>query len=657
MTFLEAAIEVLRREGKPLHFKELTRLAIKYDLLSVVGRDPEQMMQTRLQAEVRRPTSELTRVSPGVFGLRGQPSRNVRTEGSRPARDTGGPSGTTATADTEQAAARPVERTEEPAASTPTPSAEEPPSRGRSRGRGRDQEHRRRESAAKPGTQNQQKSSPKLEKPAEPSAAADGSTAKAGEQESRRRSQRRRGERQSAAAARESAPGPLFANLTGAGASAGADANVPAALPQAPEGPQRATVSPPSPATTEQPLAPAEEKTAAPPTSAPSAASPTPAPLSRAEEPRKEPAPRPAPEPESIPMVTLPVSETRPAVVPAPAAASAPAAPPPAPPSAVSPVPAPMPSSVLEPKSPAPLGHGPPIVAPPSLLTSSPVLTPVAPGPPSSSSQPMARPLNEAAASPRQMTLADAAYDVLRGSSDGRPIHYRQIAEIAIKRRLVRGEVVDVARALRGAMVREQRQRDGEGLRQRIRSLGQGMFALGERKLEPDLYSAERDLTDRLNRTREATRVTLRRRLRNMPAGPFELLMRLLLEKMGMLGAELIKRGEGVSYYAGPFSRGSRNFKLLCAIRPGEGEISREAVGELRAGVRLRGYDEGLLLCAARLSSPALAEVNAAPGIEAYDQDALTDLLIRHQLGVRRMQIPVDYIDTELWNELLDQSS
>ena len=132
------------------------------------------------------------------------------------------------------------------------------------------------------------------------------------------------------------------------------------------------------------------------------------------------------------------------------------------------------------------------------------------------------------------MALADAAYDVLRGSSDGRPLSGRQIAEIAIKRRLVRGELSDIARSLRGALIREQRQRDSEGLRPRMRSLGQGQYSLGERKLEPELYTAERDLIDRLSRTREATRVALRRRLRSMAAGPFELMMRLLLERMGI---------------------------------------------------------------------------------------------------------------------------
>lgn len=252
--------------------------------------------------------------------------------------------------------------------------------------------------------------------------------------------------------------------------------------------------------------------------------------------------------------------------------------------------------------------------------------------------------------------MADAAFDVLRGSSEGRPLTHRQIADIALKRRLLRGETNDVARALRAALVREQRQRDCDGLRPRMRTVGPGQYMLAERRLEPDLYNAERDFLDRLNRTREATRVALRRRVRQLAPGAFELLMRVLLERIGLAGTELVKRGEAVAYYGGTQTRGTRSVKLLCAIRPGEAELSREAVGELRAGLRARNYDEGLILCAARASTAAVAEVSAVPGIELYDQDALTDLLIRNQLGVRRMTLPIDYLDTELFSELLDQT-
>ena len=54
MTFIEAAIEVLRREGKALHYEKITELAIKYRILSHVGKNPEATMATRLWVRVPR---------------------------------------------------------------------------------------------------------------------------------------------------------------------------------------------------------------------------------------------------------------------------------------------------------------------------------------------------------------------------------------------------------------------------------------------------------------------------------------------------------------------------------------------------------------------------------------------------------------------------
>ncbi len=70
MTFLEAALEVLKREGKPLHYKELTERAMGKKLLTFVGRTPEVTMQTQLTGAVKKaPGSPFVRVKPGVFGL------------------------------------------------------------------------------------------------------------------------------------------------------------------------------------------------------------------------------------------------------------------------------------------------------------------------------------------------------------------------------------------------------------------------------------------------------------------------------------------------------------------------------------------------------------------------------------------------------------
>src|SRR6185295_13560532 len=70
MTFLEAALEVLKREGKPLHYKDLTERAMGKKLLTFVGRTPEVTMQTQLTAAVKKaPGSPFVRVKPGIFGL------------------------------------------------------------------------------------------------------------------------------------------------------------------------------------------------------------------------------------------------------------------------------------------------------------------------------------------------------------------------------------------------------------------------------------------------------------------------------------------------------------------------------------------------------------------------------------------------------------
>jgi hypothetical protein len=70
MTFLEAALEILKRERKPLHYKDLTERAMDKKLLTFVGRTPEVTMQTQLTNAVKKaPGNPFVRVKPGVFGL------------------------------------------------------------------------------------------------------------------------------------------------------------------------------------------------------------------------------------------------------------------------------------------------------------------------------------------------------------------------------------------------------------------------------------------------------------------------------------------------------------------------------------------------------------------------------------------------------------
>jgi len=52
LTFLEAAAAVLRGEGKPLHYREITRLAIEAGMLNTAGKTPEDTMSARLYVDI-----------------------------------------------------------------------------------------------------------------------------------------------------------------------------------------------------------------------------------------------------------------------------------------------------------------------------------------------------------------------------------------------------------------------------------------------------------------------------------------------------------------------------------------------------------------------------------------------------------------------------
>jgi HB1/ASXL restriction endonuclease-like protein with HTH domain/restriction endonuclease len=93
MTFIEAAAEVLRQAGKPLHYKEITELAIAKNLLSHVGKTPEVTMSHRLTAAIKKDDTgvPVVRVRPGVFALREWQTG----EGKKSLRETDGSAGET----------------------------------------------------------------------------------------------------------------------------------------------------------------------------------------------------------------------------------------------------------------------------------------------------------------------------------------------------------------------------------------------------------------------------------------------------------------------------------------------------------------------------------------------------------------------------------
>ena len=74
LDFKAAAREVLREVGHPLHYTDITEIALESGYLVSCGRTPHNTMRARLSVDVRdNPESPFVQTAPGVYGLASKP--------------------------------------------------------------------------------------------------------------------------------------------------------------------------------------------------------------------------------------------------------------------------------------------------------------------------------------------------------------------------------------------------------------------------------------------------------------------------------------------------------------------------------------------------------------------------------------------------------
>ena len=71
LDFKAAAREVLREVGHPLHYTDITEIALESGYLTSTGRTPQNTMRARLSVDVRdNPETPFVQTAPGVYGLK-----------------------------------------------------------------------------------------------------------------------------------------------------------------------------------------------------------------------------------------------------------------------------------------------------------------------------------------------------------------------------------------------------------------------------------------------------------------------------------------------------------------------------------------------------------------------------------------------------------
>ena len=166
MTFLDAAIEILREAKDPMHFSEIAKKAVREKLLSHVGRDPEAAMQSCLNSAVRRGRESgeaiIVRAKPGYYSIR--PGATLPDPPARPG--------------AAEAEAKPAETEAADEAETPEgePAAEAKPRRSarKKTSRGRKDEGKPARGRKKAGAEPKTKDGPEADGAPEGTAAAEG---------------------------------------------------------------------------------------------------------------------------------------------------------------------------------------------------------------------------------------------------------------------------------------------------------------------------------------------------------------------------------------------------------------------------------------------------------------------------------------------------
>jgi hypothetical protein len=547
MTFLEAALEILKRERKPLHYKELTEKAMERKLLTFVGRTPEVTMQTQLTSAVKKaPGAPFVRVKPGVFGLlrypEAAPEPKVQDEKKE-----------------EKKEDKKEDKKEQPAvASTPTEEktaeAGEGLARGRRRRRGGRGRRRDRRPGEETGTDETKIAAPDGE--SAPGAAGEGvqTSALADEQDGEEPNVGSLSPEARAAALAET--GVLEGDLDEA-EEADEEADEEAAgQEESVAGEAGADVV----ASEGNALAEGDERTVP----AEGVAEATPVPVVEGE-------------------AAAPTSTSTRA----------------------------MPSKSAGGSDPSGTGGR------------------------------------------KVMSPVDAAIEILKGQSPGRGVHVRQIADSAIRRRLIHGEPNEAWRVMRAALASEAKERLRAGVRPRIKAAGSGLFALSRRTPDADLEKAEYVFGEARRALRERTLAAVEQRLGELSPASFEAMARVLLQREGFGPATFVKRVDGTIYVEALRGRGFRPSKCLIALRPGITAAGRRALGELRAGIRARSQDEGVLLLAGRLADDAIAEwKQSGQPIEVVDGPAMAETCVRHGIGVISANVAVDLVDADFFAEL-----
>lgn len=194
---------------------------------------------------------------------------------------------------------------------------------------------------------------------------------------------------------------------------------------------------------------------------------------------------------------------------------------------------------------------------------------------------------------------------------------------------------------------------DGKDVCQRMREID----TTEKKKDAPETKSAVNDDDyDHIDSDEEKWRVELSNALHQMDYYAFERLTMRLLRECGFSKVSVTKKSgdEGIDGFGTVVLNGMVSINVAFQCKRYAGTISNSQIRDFR-GSFTAGIEKGIFITTGAFSNPAIQEATnpaKTPTIDLIDGEKLIDLLLEHEIGVKREVKTVYHIDKVFFDEI-----
>lgn len=243
------------------------------------------------------------------------------------------------------------------------------------------------------------------------------------------------------------------------------------------------------------------------------------------------------------------------------------------------------------------------------------------------------------------LSFTDAAEKILKEYGAKKPIHYKKIIQIALKKKLISTKGLTPETTLTAVLNSENRRKISRGEEPRFVAYGKGLYGLTE-------WQPKGILKD-IQIKNKAVKEKLFNYLMKIHPKKFEEFIGALLAKLGFTNLEVTKySSDGGIDVKGTLIVGTViKTRMSVQVKRWKNNIPSKVVRELRGG--LSTHEQGLIITTSDFSKSAIDEANRSDTqpVGLMNGKELIELLVENEIGIKKNEISILEIDNQFIKE------